>query len=153
MKAEALESLLYRSRATHRVGGMYLLVFMMRSQANNRRLGITGRLCYSEGHYIQYLEGPGNAVRHLWQKIQEDSRHEDVRLLLREPCLQERRLPFWPMAFTADPRYGLYQIPDFSHDLSGDVNDLFIRCGLPTPSHREHRRLTSAVEVNVLASV
>lgn len=145
MKAQALESLLYRSRATHRVGGMYLLVFMMRSQAKNRALGITGRLCYSEGTYVQYLEGPANAVRHLWQTIEQDSRHEDIRVLLREPCLQERRLPFWPMAFTAEPRYGLYQIPDFSHDLNGDVNDLFIRCGLPTPSGRDQRRWSVAL--------
>jgi hypothetical protein len=140
MRGEALESLLYRSRATQRVGGMYLLVFMMRAQANNRRYGITGRLCYNDGQFIQYLEGPANAVRHVWQAIQRDTRHDDIRILHREPCMLERRLPSWPLALTAEPRFGLYQIPDFSHDVCGDMNDLFIRCGLPSPSDREQRR-------------
>lgn len=46
------------------------------SRRRNAGLGVTGVLLYQAGTFVQLLEGPPEAVRHLYQdRIQADSRH------------------------------------------------------------------------------
>ena len=52
------------------------------AREHNSDLGITGLLLAANGHYLQVLEGPRAAVHALLERIQNDTRHEDVSVLL-----------------------------------------------------------------------
>jgi len=51
----------------------------------NQALGITGILFFSAGHFIQLLEGDLNSLTGLFDVIQQDTRHDNIRpLVLRQ---------------------------------------------------------------------
>ncbi len=91
-----LVRLLYASRAVPAVDQEELIAILKKSKANNPQLGVTGVLCFSEGTFMQVLEGGRAAVNKLYNRIASDSRHTDVELL----CYQEigeRRFAGWSM--------------------------------------------------------
>lgn len=54
-------------------------------------------MCFLDGTYLQYLEGETCAVSALYQKIEQDARHQGVKLLVQEP-IAVRDYPEWSMA-------------------------------------------------------
>jgi hypothetical protein len=58
-----------------------LLAILRKSKANNPALGVTGVLCFSEGIFLQVLEGGRSAVNRLYNRIAADDRHTQVELL------------------------------------------------------------------------
>lgn len=91
-----LVRLLYASRAVPAVDQEELLTILRKSKANNQPLGVTGVLCFSEGIFMQVLEGGRGPVNRLYNRIAADSRHTDVEVL----CYQEigeRRFAGWSM--------------------------------------------------------
>ena len=91
-----LVRLMYASRATQAVNQEELLAILRKSKANNPAVGITGVLCFSEGIYLQALEGGRSAVNKLYDRIVADPRHSDVELLSYEE-IGERRFAGWSM--------------------------------------------------------
>lgn len=91
-----LVRLLYASRATHTVEQDELNAILRSSKAENPALGITGVLCFSEGIFLQVLEGGRSAVNRLYNRIVTDPRHTDVELLVYEE-ISERRFAGWSM--------------------------------------------------------
>ena len=91
-----LVRLMYASRAVPSVDQERLLDILRKSKANNPGLGITGVLCFSEGIFLQVLEGGRDAVNRLYNRIASDSRHTDVTLLSYEE-IGERRFAGWSM--------------------------------------------------------
>jgi hypothetical protein len=87
---------MYVSRAVPAVDQEELLVILRRSKANNPVLGITGVLCFSEGIFLQVLEGGRSAVNRLYNRIATDHRHTQVELLGYEE-IGERRFAGWAM--------------------------------------------------------
>ena len=51
-----------------------------------------------KGHFGQILEGPRAEVTKMWEKIQRDPRHQQVRLLKLEE-IEKRSFPAWSMRF------------------------------------------------------
>lgn len=68
------------------------------SRENNARLGITGVLLYINGRIVQVLEGQQQAVEQLYQSIQADPRHTDVRTVISQPIAQ-RLFDQWYMGY------------------------------------------------------
>ena len=91
-----LVRLMYASRAVPAVDQEELLAILKKSKANNPKAGVTGVLCFSEGIFIQVLEGGRSAVNILYNRIAADSRHSDV-LLLNYEEIDERRFAGWSM--------------------------------------------------------
>ena len=54
-------------------------------------------MCFLDGIYFQYIEGESWAVSTLYRKIEQDPRHQDVKLLVYEPIAQ-RGYQNWTMA-------------------------------------------------------
>lgn len=75
---------------------------LIQARANNHRDGITGALICRADIYLQLLEGPEPAIAAVYQKIQADDRHLEIRKLLQRPVL-ERMFPDWAMK--DDPAY------------------------------------------------
>ena len=91
-----LVRLMYCSRAVPAVDQEELFSILKKSKANNAKSGVTGALCFSEGIFIQVLEGGRNAVNRLYNRIAADPRHTDVELLLYQE-IGERRFAGWSM--------------------------------------------------------
>lgn len=91
-----LVRLLYASRAVPAVDHDELLAILRCSKTDNPGAGITGVLCFSEGIFLQVLEGGRDAVNRLYNRIASDSRHTDVTLLSYEE-IGERRFAGWSM--------------------------------------------------------
>jgi hypothetical protein len=91
-----LVRLMYCSRAVPAVDQEELFSILKKSKANNAKTGVTGALCFSEGIFIQVLEGGRNAVNALYNRIAGDARHKDVVLLAYQE-IEERRFAGWSM--------------------------------------------------------
>lgn len=91
-----LVRLVYASRAVASVDQAQLLAIVRQSKANNPAHGITGVLCFSEGIFLQVLEGGRSAVNQLYNRIAADPRHTQVELMVYEE-IGERRFAGWSM--------------------------------------------------------
>lgn len=91
-----LVRLMYASRANPAVDQDELIAILRKSKANNPSQGVTGVLCFSEGIFLQALEGGRSAVNKLYNRIATDSRHTQVELLSYEE-IGERRFAGWSM--------------------------------------------------------
>jgi len=91
-----LVRLMYASRAVPGIDQDGLIAILRKSKANNPALGVTGVLCFSEGIFLQALEGGRSAVNQLYNRIVGDPRHHQVELLCYEE-IGERRFAGWSM--------------------------------------------------------
>lgn len=91
-----LVRLLYASRAVPAVDQEELIAILKKSKANNPAVGVTGVLCFSEGIFLQVLEGGRKGVNQLYNRIVSDPRHTNVELLCYEE-IGERRFAGWSM--------------------------------------------------------
>jgi hypothetical protein len=91
-----LVRLIYASRAAGAVNAEVLMPIMKASRSKNAAAGITGVLVYSDGVFLQLLEGGRNAVSGLYNRIACDTRHRDVVLLAYDE-VDERRFAGWSM--------------------------------------------------------
>jgi len=90
--------IVYLSSATQMFAKPSLVALLEQSRVKNARLGITGLLLYSNGNFMQALEGEEAVVRSLLQTISLDQRHDGLLDLIHEP-IAERSFPDWSMGF------------------------------------------------------
>jgi hypothetical protein len=91
-----LVRLMYASRALPSVNQDELVSILRKSKAANPVAGITGVLCFSQGIFLQVLEGGRSAVNRLYNRVAADPRHTDVELMIYEE-IGERRFAGWSM--------------------------------------------------------
>jgi len=88
----------YVSRFSQPLSEQELSRIQEASQRNNQEWGITGFLACLGNTFFQVLEGPEEAVDHLYhERIVPDPRHKDVLCLKSETDVQERIFPGWHM--------------------------------------------------------
>ena len=68
------------------------------ARANNDADGVTGALLFTHGHFAQVLEGEPARVESVFERIQLDPRHCDVRLIEYAP-IEARAFGPWAMGF------------------------------------------------------
>lgn len=75
------------------------------SRENNQKNGITGLLLYSDGNFMQILEGEKEAVESTYNKILNDTRHRNVILITNE-SIKQRNFSEWKMGYSiVDPEF------------------------------------------------
>jgi hypothetical protein len=94
---ERVHHVLYRSQATPLFHEDHLRSMVQQAQAYNAQHGITGILCYSEGQFIQVIEGEPAAVQALYARIARDPRHHQLEKLS-EQAGARRLFGNWSMA-------------------------------------------------------
>jgi Sensors of blue-light using FAD len=72
--------LTYASRSKN-IGPMDVKDILGSSKRNNQGLGVTGALCFSNGIFLQCLEGERATVNALYHRILLDRRHTDPAIL------------------------------------------------------------------------
>lgn len=67
------------------------------SARNNAKAGVTGSLLFVDNCFVQVLEGPVSAIETVFERICNDFRHGDVRLV-DFVTVEKRMFPTWAMA-------------------------------------------------------
>ncbi|MFY7867155.1 BLUF domain-containing protein [Roseateles sp.] len=91
-----LVRLMYASRANQAMSDQDLSLILKQSREHNPAEGITGLLCYTDGIFMQVLEGGRDAINARYKQILSDARHHDVILLSYEE-VGERQFAGWSM--------------------------------------------------------
>lgn len=86
------------------------------SQEKNAQAAITGALVYDNFTFLQWLEGDPIAIREVFERLSDDPRHTDIKLIAVRK-LSDRLFPDWSMtaAVTNDQELrGLKLVPHIS---------------------------------------
>lgn len=95
---DRLMALLYRSRTALTRSDFAASGAPVEFARRNAERQITGYLHLEDGQFFQHIEGPAEAVTHLWSAIQADPRHRDVALVSHAPA-SARRFAGWAMGY------------------------------------------------------
>ncbi|MBC7681449.1 MAG: BLUF domain-containing protein [Ferruginibacter sp.] len=93
-----LLSLVYVSSARTRLREPELEQLLSLSRTRNQQDALTGVLLYNDGNFMQYLEGPGTALRQTYQRICANPLHGNLIEMVLEP-IAERSFSTWAMDF------------------------------------------------------
>ena len=74
---------------------------LAKARQRNAAADVTGALLFTEGRFVQALEGDRNDVRATYDRIVSDPRHENVEILSSQ-FSDRRRFKQWSMAFVGD---------------------------------------------------
>lgn len=97
---EPMKSLLYVSRSLLEEGQIDVEVqkIITTARYRNEHARITGALIFTHTHFVQYLEGPDAAINELVDRLGQDARHEDIRVVSTPP-FSRRYFSDWSMAY------------------------------------------------------
>ena len=95
----SINQLIYISQATRKMSKEDLNEIHTKAQNNNSKIDVTGSLFYNGGWFLQILEGPLETLLKLYDKIENDTRHKNSRVLYNEPA-KFRTFTRWTMNMT-----------------------------------------------------
>lgn len=90
--------IIYASAATAPMSDEDLGALLAQSRDKNAHHDITGMLVYDNGSFLQVIEGPEDEITPLFARIQQDERHDRVRMLSTK-AVTEREFGDWAMAY------------------------------------------------------
>lgn len=94
-----MKNIVYVSTAVKLMHENQLFDILHNARQHNAALNISGILLYSEGTFIQVLEGKDSVIDALYSRIEADRRHKSVVKLIDEP-IAEKSFSQWLMGFT-----------------------------------------------------
>lgn len=111
---------IYLSNAVALMDSAALSVLLETCVEKNRTCGITGLLVYSDGNFMQVLEGARPDVNETFERISQDSRHHQIMRMIDEP-IDARHFESWAMGFRDDSALNDEQRAAFS-EITGIAN-------------------------------
>ena len=96
---EPLHAVAYVSSAVQLPSRQVLDDLLERSRSRNALESVTGLLLYSDGNFMQYIEGPRGGIDAIFASIGRDPLHHSIIELLNDPVVS-REFPGWSMAFS-----------------------------------------------------
>jgi hypothetical protein len=96
VQEESMSVLAYRSLAVSNPTNAEVQQLLRASQSRNKAERLTGVLVYDRGAYFQWLEGPAQGIRRVWNSILNDPRHRQVTVLRDEP-IRDRVFEGWDL--------------------------------------------------------
>lgn len=124
MTEESLHRLIYASVASQGVTVEEARSILASSRRNNEKSNITGVLLFSDGRFIQILEGSPAALDGLLDILRRDLRHRNLDVLSRD-AIEHRNFPDWSMAYIGEQEHlsaitGLSSLDAVVEKLKGD---------------------------------
>lgn len=107
-----LSRLIYVSKASPSFSSGDIDKLLHTARTNNKKLGLSGVLCFDYRYFLQYLEGSHNRLKQVFENITNDTRHHGINLLEYNPT---SKLLFknWSMGYL------------FDSDMLKEINDKF----------------------------
>jgi hypothetical protein len=94
-----MRAIAYVSTASRHLLREDLEAIVSAARGHNAQSGVTGILLYCDGNFMQYIEGPDEAVREAFDRIRRDERHYHVNELMNQ-AIAEREFGDWTLGFT-----------------------------------------------------
>jgi hypothetical protein len=134
----SLVQLIYVSSATHPLSDDELDKTLESSVRHNTTSNVTGMLLYSEGNFLQVLEGSEATVEETYQRICQDPRHTNFFLLSKEE-IPQREFSAWQMGFRRLSKLDAKNRPDYAplFENGFDPQQLATQSGLAAEMMRE----------------
>jgi len=114
-----LVRLIYVSSADHAMNEAELKQILDTAVSRNKEVDVTGMLLYSDGGFMQVLEGPRAAVDEIYARICVDDRHHNI-LRLCTDAITERDFSRWNMGFKRITESEIENLEDFAPFFSSD---------------------------------
>lgn len=96
--SESQRLLIYTSSASRPICPEELENMLTSIRAKNAPLGLTGMLVYSDGSFLQALEGQEGPLKATFSNILADDRHKGI-MLICDVNVSDRSFPDWTMGF------------------------------------------------------
>jgi len=93
-----LIELTYVSEPAQEMSFLGLMRLLYHSYLRNTSIGVTGALIFENNRFGQVIEGPRTQIEDLWEKIQKDTRHKNIRLI-ESKLIEHRSFSKWTMIF------------------------------------------------------
>jgi hypothetical protein len=81
----------------------------------NKKLNITGLLCFNQDYFLQAIEGERTRISSLFNKISLDNRHSNV-VLLNFSEVSKREFDNWSMGYTPESNLTSSVLLKYSND-------------------------------------
>ena len=117
--AELIE-IVYASAATVPFSPEDLTELLEKAREKNEAVDVSGVLLFHDGSFLQVLEGPEDAVQEIFERVDQDERHDEVIILRRGP-IETRSFGEWTMGFV-----------NVTQELEGFTD--FLRTGVHMPA-------------------
>lgn len=101
VEPSSLYSLVYTSMASRPLSKIDLEYILDKARKRNIEEQVTGLLLFTDGKFMQYLEGPQTAVLKIFDSIKKSSLHKQITEVSRQ-TVDTREYGDWSMAFLAD---------------------------------------------------
>jgi Sensors of blue-light using FAD len=124
-----IKQLVYASRQAVEFDGLRLVSLLYTARDRNAAQGITGVLLYSNGMFVQCLEGPPENVDAIYAKICLDHRHKEL-VVLQSIDTDERHFQTWMMGCA---KVSDYQALELMRSEWQSVSDAMDRPGWLSP--------------------
>ncbi|MBN8486919.1 MAG: BLUF domain-containing protein [Burkholderiales bacterium] len=95
-------ALAYCSTATRPMSAVEIGQLLLKARLFNASVGVSGVLLHDSRQFLQYLEGPADAVDQVWQRVSASPLHQDLRVLMRE-TVSTRLFADWQMGCLVAP--------------------------------------------------
>jgi hypothetical protein len=117
--SEPIIHLGYMSKAVNLMSDAQLDRLLEKARFRNKQNSITGMLLYSDGSFLQVIEGPSSKIIDTFALIKKDQQHHNIKVLFEEP-IQERNFEEWTMSFRRLSSDELVKAPGINHFLQGN---------------------------------
>jgi len=94
-----MKNIVYLSTAVKLMNDDQLIEILETARQNNSKQDITGVLLYSEGTFLQVLEGEESCIDAIFSAIETDPRHKNIITLIDGPIIQ-KNFKDWSMGFS-----------------------------------------------------
>ena len=111
--AERLYTLGYASTQTKPLGTAGLIGLLNEAREFNQKHEISGLLLHKDDSFLQVIEGRKRDVLELYERIQQDGRHQRVETLF-EDYIEDREFSDWQMGFIELGGIDVSLLPGFS---------------------------------------
>jgi hypothetical protein len=105
----AMHAIAYVSSAAWSLLDDELEFILTESRRFNLAAGVTGILLYCDGNFMQYFEGPDDAMVETWERIRKSRRHHQINELMNQ-AIEEREFGDWAMGFSRTSPVDLLEI-------------------------------------------
>lgn len=117
-----IKQLVYASRQAVEFDGLRLVSLLYTARDRNAALGITGVLLYSNGLFVQCLEGPPENVDAIYARICLDRRHQEL-VVLQSIDTDERHFQTWMMGCAKVSEYQALELMRSEWQSASDAMD------------------------------
>lgn len=106
---EHLTAVMYRSQSVQPMDPGQLDRLLTASRAYNAMVNVSGVLLHDRGTFLQYFEGPTEAVEQVYARIRDSRLHAQM-VQLMSRSVSKRQFASWHMGFSAAPTTVLEEI-------------------------------------------